>query len=123
MSRFTLRRDASPLKRYPSTGKRTVIAGSVRRSPAMKDHSIATIAAALLLTATSYAGAESIAPSPRSQDAARFADDFARLQALSSNSSAFMQHPGNAARSTANKAAAPAARRMAAAPAAKPERS
>ena len=87
----------------------------------MKEHSIANVAAALLLTATSYAGAESIAPPARSQDAARFADDIARLQALSSNSSAFMQHPGEREPSTAAKAAAPAARRMAAARAATPE--
>ena len=89
----------------------------------MKEHSIATVAAALLLTATSYAGAESIAAPPaRSQDAARFADDIARLQALSSNSSAFMQHPGEREASTAAKAAAPAAKRMAAVRPAKPER-
>ena len=89
----------------------------------MKEHSIATVAAVLLLTATSYAGAESVAAPPaRSQDAARFADDIARLQALSSNSSAFMQRPGDADRSAAAKAAAPAEKRMATAHAAKPER-
>lgn len=89
----------------------------------MKKHSIRTLAAAILLTAVSFAHAESVASSsPRSQDAARFADDFARLQALSSNSSAFMQHAGDADRAAAAKSTAPAARRMAEAHAAKPER-
>jgi len=58
----------------------------------MKKHAIVTLGAAVLAAGVSYAYGETAIPSLQSAHrAAQFADRFATLQGLSSNSSAFMR--------------------------------
>lgn len=70
----------------------------------MKKHLLTIIASALLVGTAGYAQAATHAPgSARGEKSMLFAEQFARLQAASSNSSAFMRDEGRmASRTTGN---------------------
>ena len=77
----------------------------------MKKRTITAIAATILAAAASFAHGETAAPPPqRTERAAQFADRFATLQGIASNSSAFMQHASGTNGSTGSTAGSSAER-------------